>query len=264
MQPTAHILAERLEAGAADVARYFAEAFQELDPESGMEWRAVGAGVAAFTGPNSPLTAIKGVGPEISSDEIEIAEDFLFRKGASQVVFELAPWVNEKGFALLNSRGYRQVSEELVVIRKTRPSDAPMPPAREVLRSPNQQMSSRLLQEAFELPQTRDTELLGLAMAALPGAVNLVATGACGDFGAVAQLLPVRGMALLGGDGTLPRFRGQGLQRALINERVRRAAIAGLEYCVAEVIPDGGSMRNYLRCGFEVIYSRRHFARGTE
>jgi GNAT superfamily N-acetyltransferase len=139
-----------------------------------------------------------------------------------------------------------------------------MPPAREVLPSPDHQMSSRLLQEAFELPQTRDTELLGLAMAALPGAVNLVATGACGDFGAVAQLLPVRGMALLGGDGTLPRFRGQGLQRALINERVRRAAIAGLEYCVAEVIPDGGSMRNYLRCGFEVIYSRRHFARGTE
>lgn len=270
MQTATHILTERLEltarleACAADVAKYFAEAFQELDSESGAEWRKVGAGVAAFTGRDSPLTAIKGAGPEISLEEIEAVERFLQRKGASQVVFELAPWVTGQSFALLDVRGYRQVSEEYVVIRKARPDDAEMPRLEEVLPARDHQMSSHLLREAFELPQTRDMELLGLAMAALPGAVNLVALCASADCVAAAQLLPVRGIALLGGDGTLPRFRGQGLQLALINDRIRRAAVAGLDYCVAEVLPGGGSMRNYLRCGFEVIYSRRHFARGID
>jgi GNAT superfamily N-acetyltransferase len=74
--------------------------------------------------------------------------------------------------------------------------------------------------------------------------------------------LQVRGSTarLLGGT-TLPEYRGQGVQTALIAARVQAARAAGCRWLVAETGaegPDGhnSSLRNLRRAGFELLYER--------
>jgi GNAT superfamily N-acetyltransferase len=64
------------------------------------------------------------------------------------------------------------------------------------------------------------------------------------------------GAAALCGDATLPRFRGRGVQTALIARRLRDAREAGCDLAIACVIPGSGSHRNYERLGFRLAYMR--------
>jgi GNAT superfamily N-acetyltransferase len=62
-----------------------------------------------------------------------------------------------------------------------------------------------------------------------------------------------RGVAGLFGASTLPRFRGQGVQRALLRRRLEIAAEAGCDLAVITTEPDTGSERNARRAGFRVM-----------
>ncbi len=64
------------------------------------------------------------------------------------------------------------------------------------------------------------------------------------------------GIFALFGAGTLPEFRGRGLQTALLKTRQQAAASAGCEFAV--VVTQGGSVseRNCLRVGFQIAYSK--------
>jgi GNAT superfamily N-acetyltransferase len=64
------------------------------------------------------------------------------------------------------------------------------------------------------------------------------------------------GAAAFCGDATLPRFRGCGVQSALIARRLREARQAGCDLAIACVIPGSGSHRNYERLGFRLVYMR--------
>jgi len=58
------------------------------------------------------------------------------------------------------------------------------------------------------------------------------------------------------GAGTLPEFRGRGIQTALLRTRLLAAAEAGCEYAV--IVTQGGttSERNCVRLGFRTAYSK--------
>jgi ribosomal protein S18 acetylase RimI-like enzyme len=59
---------------------------------------------------------------------------------------------------------------------------------------------------------------------------------------------------------TLPQHRRKGAQLALLNRRTRDAAVAGIEWIVAEARNDNpASARNMERAGFELIYERPNF-----
>jgi GNAT superfamily N-acetyltransferase len=65
--------------------------------------------------------------------------------------------------------------------------------------------------------------------------------------------------AVLFADSTLPRFRGRGVQLALIGARLAAARTAGAELAIASTAPGSISQRNYQRCGFEPAYTRITF-----
>jgi len=73
--------------------------------------------------------------------------------------------------------------------------------------------------------------------------------------GYVAQALG-DGIFALFGAGTLPEFRGRGIQTALLRTRIRVAMEARCELAV--VVTRGGSVseRNCVRLGFRVAYSK--------
>jgi GNAT superfamily N-acetyltransferase len=69
------------------------------------------------------------------------------------------------------------------------------------------------------------------------------------------------GIAWLGWDATLPEFRGQGAQSALIVQRINEAADAGCKYITTETAINteastDSSYRNYKRLGFTCAYER--------
>jgi len=74
--------------------------------------------------------------------------------------------------------------------------------------------------------------------------------------------LALRGtVAGLFGASTLPDFRKHGVQTALLQARLRRAAEAGCEMAVSLAQPGSVSQRNIMRQGFRVLYTRVKFER---
>jgi GNAT superfamily N-acetyltransferase len=72
----------------------------------------------------------------------------------------------------------------------------------------------------------------------------------------------IRGrIAGLFGASTLPDFRRQGVQTALLIARLRRAAEEGCDLAVSLAAPGSVSQRNIIRHGFRVLYTRVKFER---
>lgn len=94
-------------------------------------------GTAAFMGVGSPLTAIKGAGPDITDADMEHAEEWFCRRRVNAVVFELAPWISGETADRLVRRGYEVVDSENIVVRRS-PFEAPQPlcPVNEWIRPP--------------------------------------------------------------------------------------------------------------------------------
>ena len=70
------------------------------------------------------------------------------------------------------------------------------------------------------------------------------------------SLMIHEGLALICGDGTLPDFRHQGVQTALLRARLAHAVAAGCDLAVICTQPGSGSQRNAERLGFRVVYAR--------
>jgi len=62
-------------------------------------------------------------------------------------------------------------------------------------------------------------------------------------------------IADLGGMGTLPAARQQGVQQACIHHRLRLGAAAGCDLAVTSAVPGGPSARNLERAGFSCLYT---------
>jgi N-acetylglutamate synthase-like GNAT family acetyltransferase len=63
-------------------------------------------------------------------------------------------------------------------------------------------------------------------------------------------------LALLAGSGTLPAYRGRGVQKALVQRRLHDARDAGCDFAVVVTAPGTRSQDNVMRRGFELLYSR--------
>ena len=63
-------------------------------------------------------------------------------------------------------------------------------------------------------------------------------------------------LAQLTGAGTLPQFRGRGVQKALLQTRLSDAYAAGCELVVVTTAPGSRSQQNVMRQGFSLLYTR--------
>jgi GNAT superfamily N-acetyltransferase len=74
--------------------------------------------------------------------------------------------------------------------------------------------------------------------------------------------LALRGrIAGLFGASTLPQFRTRGVQTALLEARMQRAAEKGCELAMSLALPGSASQRNITRQGFQTLYTRVKFER---
>ncbi|MBL8233312.1 MAG: hypothetical protein JNL98_32745 [Bryobacterales bacterium] len=248
---------ETIERAAAANLRDFAEVCRSVSPELHPEAVECGGGVAAFLGDGSPLTTVKGAGPDLAEEDMDAAEEFFTRKGAGTVTFELAPWISEAIAARLAARGYSISGQEDVVVH--------VPPY--LASEPDQKI------EPVSAAEWPDLMLRINGLAAPPLWQALVETCArmpdsvrlgvrLGDERvACAQMFTAAGCAIFGNDATSLAARGQGVQTALIRHRLRMIAGAGFQCAIAEVAPGSTSERNFVRCGFGIAYTRTHYTR---
>jgi hypothetical protein len=236
----------------------YVQAAQTVCPQGGAAAAGCAGGTAAFLGPGSPLTTVKGAGPEITDDEIEKTERFFRRCSSDSVRFELAPWISSRTVQRFRQRGYEVAGSEDVVVYRP-PFTAPVPCYSVVPVDANDW--PELMLRMNESPDLAEWRPVVAASAVLPKVIRLGVRDDKGVLIACAQIQPAAGVGLFGNDATLSSARGRGAQTAAIQERLRKADKFGFSCVAAEVAPGSTSERNYLRCGFQLAYTRAYYAR---
>ena len=242
-----------IERAVADNLRDYIVAYGRAFPEVRAELLEVSGGVAAFVGVGSPITTVKGIGNTIDTSALRAIEEFYAARGVERVVIETAPWLEESARVFLRAEGYSENGHEDVMTRLQN-----QPPRLAEMEYVPPADWPRLLRDTYELDDSQAMRGMCLATAVLPR-VELFGIRIDGIWAACAQTNPYSGAAILGCDGTLPKSRGRGLQARLIRERFERLPQGTL--AISEVTPGSTSQRSYLRCGFELAYTRTHFAK---
>jgi ribosomal protein S18 acetylase RimI-like enzyme len=228
-------------------------------PERGPTHKMVGGGWMLYAGPDSPANHIIGLGLKgpVSKAEVDTVEEFYHsRRSLCEVV--VSPYADMSLLTELGARGYRITEWNSVLVREVKPGDhfqtgdfevRPVRPD-EVLRWAD------VLARGFEEFQAVAPDVF-LPLATAPSAMAFLARmdgrivgGACGS------LFPGEGIASLYGAATLPEFRNRGVQNALFQARLRRAAEAGCRWAVACTQPGTVSQRNAERNGLRVAYTK--------
>jgi GNAT superfamily N-acetyltransferase len=164
---------------------------------------------------------------------------------------------------LLNQRGYQLVRFRNIYAQALRPGDAAgtTPAARSraveihVVDASTTTAWSTTLLDGFGYTRDADrnrVETWNGMVFALPGVTALIAVLDGKPVGA-ASVMVLRATAVLGGAATLPAFRRQGVQRALIEARLAVAARAGCTLAIVTADPGSSSGRNAERTGFQLI-----------
>lgn len=219
----------------------------------------IGGGFAHYRGPGHPLNQALGLVEPVTEVELAAAEAFL----GSPTVLELSPGADPGLWPLLAKRGYRLhqfqqlwVREDLAV--STQPAGiAIRPAALEEAGTYNRVVAGGFL----ERDDWREFDPPFEVSVDLPGAWGFLAW-VDGEPAGGGMLGLVEGVALLSGDGVLPRFRGRGLQKALIQARLAWARARGGDLACASTAPGTASQRSYEACGFRAAYPKVEMALG--
>lgn len=256
-----HALAARVEAAHAHASAEFAETLGRRRPETGATSARLAGGLAGFAGAGSPLSqaAGAGMGGAVDADEFDRLTAFFHTRGAPAKV-EACPLADPSLWRLLGERGYRACEFENVMTRTFDDLEGgPMPAglaARASTPAETGLVGSIVAAGFFgdgELPPAlRD---IFEVMTHQPSTTSFVChvDGAPAAAGAV---VIHEGVASLAGAATLPAYRNRGAQSALLRTRLAFAASKGCDLAVVCAAPGSGSMRNALRRGFAVAYTR--------
>jgi GNAT superfamily N-acetyltransferase len=223
---------EALEEQAAETLRRFARVYP------GAAMMEVAGGVALYSGPGSPINVVKGMKRLPDAKELAAVEAF-FASFGLDCTLELSPG--------LEPEGYEKVAEEDVMFRPVAATGV----GAETVEDP--EGLAKFLCEVFGAD-------LGDAFLRIED-LTAFAVRHGGLYMASGQLIGFGDIALLAGDATGEAWRGKGLQRQLIEARVQRAYERRLRWATAEVQPNSTSQRNYMRCGFVVLYTRTHWTK---
>jgi len=256
-------LARRFEACEEMPQVLYARAFQKMRPAIGAAEQEICGGHMVFAGLGSPIGRATGVGldrPFTAADLDRIEQFYRSHNAPAQV--DLCPLHDPEVFSMFKERGYSFTDLNNVLYRRLDPEEEfPAAPAGcEIRRGrPEEAQESGTIVERAFFPEGAPEAFRGLMeplyqmegalafVASVEGTIVACGTGLC---------IPEHRIFALGGAGTLLKFRGRGLQTALLRVRMAAAAKAGCEYAV--VVTQGGSssQRNCERLGLRVAYSK--------
>ena len=225
---------------------------------SGGRSLALGGGFAHFHGPGHPLNQALGLLKPLSASDLEGVEAFLGRP----TVLELTPGADAGLWPLLASRGYRLHQFQQQLVRRLDPLEDG-DPAFEIrpVRPGESALQAKVVGAGFF--EREDWQAFDPPFTTPEGVEDCLRYLASvdGEPAGGATLGWQDGVAMLSGDAVLPRFRGRGLQKALIRVRLREAARLGCGLATASTLPSSPSQRAYEACGFRVAYPKIEMAR---
>jgi GNAT superfamily N-acetyltransferase len=254
-------LSRRLERAEGHACVQFARARRRLFPDSGAEWMECAGAYAVFDGVDSPVTQSFGLGifEQMHPDALDAIEHFFLERGAP-VHHEVSPYAGIGVLDLLCARNYRPIEVSSVLFGPVeRPKDETDGHIKvRVIGSDEGQLWNDISARGWthEHPELREFLLQ----------IGLIATaredGPCflaeldGRPGAAGSLCIHHGVALFAGAATVPELRRQGLQTALLRERMRYAADHSCDLAMMAAAPGSESQRNAERKGFRIAYTR--------
>jgi len=202
-----------------------------------------------------------GFNGPVKESDLERLEAF-YRSHNAPAQLDICPLTDPSLLELVKARGYG-IAELNNVLYRTLENLEPFSPSPEVEilrgRPEDARLYSRIVTRSFF---EKGDEPAGFAEMLAPmfqcdrTLTFLARLGQIPVAAAAGMMIPDHRTFALFGAGTLPEFRGRGLQTALLKTRLHAAADAGCELAV--VVTNGGSAseRNCLRLGFQIAYSK--------
>jgi len=266
-------LARRFESAEEMPQVEYARIYQKIRPDIGAAEEEICGGHMIFAGLNSPIGRAVGMGfsGPVTAGDLDRLESF-YRARNAPAQLDYCPLTDASVLELTKQRNYGIA--ELNNLHFLSLADLPpvAAPDSVVIRRGTREEASALSEivtnsffEKGDAPEGfRD---LISPMFEFPDAMTYAAT-INGNLVSAAAGLIIRehGILALFGAGTLPAYRGRGIQTTLLRTRMLAARDAGCEFAV--VVTQGGttSERNCLRLGFRTAYSKatliKHFSQG--
>lgn len=260
-------LARRLEMTDALAGVEFARSWARLNSFEGQVFLGVGGGYAGFGGVESPLTQAFALGLQGPVTEADLCsmEEF-YKSHAAPVNIETCPLADPSLLQFLNERNYRPIEYSNVFVRELTKDDAQIwPDASSIvqIRKPRddeaEAYSSTVIKCFFENIEIGD-EFLGIFVSCFfAKGTHFFLAEVDGVAAGGGMMSTHNGVASLGGAGTLPEFRNRGVQKALLQARIAKAAELGCDLAMVATAPGSGSQRNVERAAFRVAYTRTKF-----
>lgn len=231
------------------------EAGKRNYPEYGIETRELAGGLLGYSGVSGGLSEAVAVGIDcdVSQSVVDEITQF-FRAHDATPRVNVSPLGNPEFGSLLARSGYVPAEYQNMLVADL-----------EVLEG---ERNPRIA-ELTDLAQWADASARGFSDEAEPDEVMhkvslLIATGGAtalevreGDavIATACYAFERNGIALFAAS-TLPPYRRQGWQRAMIRERISRAREAGIRFARVCAAPLGNSERNFRALGFVPLYTR--------
>lgn len=254
-------LAKRLEAAEGFACAQFVQARKKVRPDSTSTWMTCAGATVAFDGVDSPITQTFGLGlfEELTPAPLDEIERFFLDRGA-EVMHEVCPFAGTATLELLCKRGYAPFEISNVMYRSIERSAEPHPKniRVRVIEANEADLWSAISARGwtYEHPELEEfVREMGALCVAREQSPSFLAE-LDGVPGAAGTLILHEGVALFGGAATVPEFRRQGLQSALLHERMRYAAEHRCDLAMMVAEAGSNSQRNAERKGFRVAYTR--------
>jgi ribosomal protein S18 acetylase RimI-like enzyme len=237
--------------------------FQKLRPEVGAAFEPFCGGHMMFAGLNSPLGHAAGLGFDSSVTAVDLDRlEAFYRSHGAPAQLDLCPLTDPSLLELVNARGYAIAELNNVLFAALGPHlsvDVPSGVTIHRGSASEADVFSDILTRSF-FDKGNPPEGFADMLAPIfhfPEALTFLATvDGTPIAGAAGRIIPEHRVFALFGAGTLPDFRGRGIQTALLRSRMKAAADADCELAV--VVTRGGTIseRNCMRLGFQTAYSK--------
>ncbi|HLW51752.1 MAG TPA: GNAT family N-acetyltransferase [Candidatus Angelobacter sp.] len=229
----------------------------------GPAWEEFRGGHLVFLKKGAPVGRAHALGfdGKITPEDVEHVERFYFER-ESEAQVDVSPYADPSLFESLNARGFQVAEFNQTLARRLKPEEefAPAPQGVEIRRvRPDEAGAwSRMLAQIFFPPEmVPQYEKFFLPWAAPEHPLSLAAfVDGKMAAGAAGLIVPEHRMAGIFGAGTLPQYRGRGIQQAFMRERLRLGQQNGCDLAVTLTMPGTTSQRNVERAGFRVAYTK--------
>lgn len=218
--------------------------------------------VGLYCGPGSPLTQVMGLLTDspLSAETYQDLQSF-YEGRTNKWEMQLGPFSNPDSWSLLQNMGWRVVGHEhtlyLDLDQWREPTGSTIGPGVEIrlIENAEREVWSKTLSEGFMEVAPSDTDVLTKVMAAMTHQKAWMAF-VDSEPAAGGGLVVAGDVAMLAGSATKARFRGQGLQSALITMRLKQAKSMGCGLAIVDCAPGSQSHHNMERRGFKLAYSK--------